>query len=236
MSLLYGHRGAPGAGCVEKTMASFQRALDDGANALETDVHRTSDGHVVVCHVPTVRGRPINGSTLAELRSIDLGNGERVPLLRDVLDRFRDVRVNVDVKQRAPRMERDVVDAIGADAARVLLASFHVDVLGALRALPYRGELGLSKTEVARLVATPAATARLLKLVGGVRGQRAQVPVNSGRWRFDTAAFIAKCHAVGVAVDYWVINDVDEARRLLALGADGIMSDAPAGVKPAFAG
>ena len=56
-----------------------------------------------------------------------------------------------------------------------------------------------------------------------------------GSVRFDRRAFVERCHALGVAVDYWVINDVEEGRRLLALGADGLMSDDPARLRPLFA-
>jgi glycerophosphoryl diester phosphodiesterase len=44
---------------------------------------------------------------------------------------------------------------------------------------------------------------------------------------------IAKLHALGLKVDFWTINDPDEATRLVALGADGIMTDDPARVVPA---
>ena len=49
-----------------------------------------------------------------------------------------------------------------------------------------------------------------------------------GPLAFDRRGFIDKCHALGLAVDFWVINDVDVARRLVELGADGIMTDDPA--------
>jgi glycerophosphoryl diester phosphodiesterase len=46
---------------------------------------------------------------------------------------------------------------------------------------------------------------------------------------------IEKCHRVGLRVDYWTVNDPDEARALLALGADGIMTDDVAAIAPVFA-
>ncbi len=219
-------------------MASFSRALADGATALETDAHRTRDGFVVVAHDPVLRpaGRApleIKSASLDELRTLDLGGGERVPLLREVLDAFRDVPVNVDIKQREPRMEQAIVDVIGADAPRVLLASFHGDALSRVRRLGYRGPTGLARNEVAALAVGPRALARISGRFF-VHGARAQVPRQIGRLRFDTQAFVDKCHAAGVAVDYWVINDVAAARALLALGADGIMSDAPAVVAAAL--
>ena len=51
----------------------------------------------------------------------------------------------------------------------------------------------------------------------------------------DRAAFIAKCHSLGLRVDFWTVDDPDEARRLLELGADGIMTNDPAAVRPVFA-
>jgi glycerophosphoryl diester phosphodiesterase len=241
--LLFGHRGAPATGLSENSIASFARALADGATALETDVHTTKDGLVVCAHDPTLRTSTSTSSSTARARIVDHTHADllamrsererdhgTLPLLRDVLDRFRDVPVNLDIKQAEPRMERAVVDVIGADAERCLLASFHPTALDRVRALGYRGPTGLGKNEIARIVAAPSFVARLWK----PKGARAQVPKQSGRFRFDTRAFVDACHALGIAVDYWVINDVDDARALLALGADGIMSDAPGTVAAAF--
>ena len=50
----------------------------------------------------------------------------------------------------------------------------------------------------------------------------------------DRAAFIAKCHSLGLRIDFWTIDDKDEAARLLALGADGIMTNDPATIRPLF--
>lgn len=213
-------------------MASFARALADGANALESDVHRTRDGHIVISHDPVTHGVTIRDATLAELRAIDLGGGERIPTLLDVLATFRDVPINIDLKQQG--IARDVAALLveKREAERVLLASFHVSELAAVRAAGYPGPTGLAKDEVVRLVALPWPVLKVWRL----RGARAQVPMRSGRIRFDTATFVERCHAVDVRVDYWTINDADDARALVALGADGIMSDDPGGVRTAVLG
>ena len=65
-------------------------------------------------------------------------------------------------------------------------------------------------------------------------GSAAQVPVKQGPLRFDRAAFVAKCHSLGLRVDYWVVDDPAEAARLLELGADGIMTNDPAAIAPLF--
>ncbi len=46
---------------------------------------------------------------------------------------------------------------------------------------------------------------------------------------------VARCHRLGLRLDFWTINDPAEARRLLALGADGIMTDDPRVIAPVFA-
>lgn len=246
--LLFGHRGAPlavsaddaaraglpgpRAALPENTMASFERALEDGVSALETDVHRTADGHVVVSHDHDLRrvfGVPL------EIRKHSLAEVQRaapVPTLLDVLRRFPHLPLNVDIKQHDPPMEEPVVRIVedAGAASRVLLTSFHVDVLRRVRALGYGGPTGLGRDEVLRLLVLPRAALALWR----VRGARAQVPPRTGRLRLDTRAFLDKCHALDIAVDYWTINDAGQARALLALGADGIMTDAPALVRAAF--
>ncbi|MCC7073532.1 MAG: glycerophosphodiester phosphodiesterase [Deltaproteobacteria bacterium] len=230
--LLFGHRGAPAAGCVENTLPSFRRALHDGATALETDAHLTADGEVVLHHnddLQEVHGQPlvIARATRAELAV------HGIPTLEELLAQVPDVPVNIDIKQRAPPMEHAIIEVLrrcGAER-RVLLTSFFADVVHRVRALGYAGPTGLTRAEIVRLRFLPRLLARALP----PGGQRAQVPLRSGLVRFDTSAFVARCHALGIAVDYWVVNEAEQGRRLLALGADGVMSDDPACLRPAFA-
>lgn len=249
--LLYAHRGAASER-PENTLDSFARALALGADALETDVHLTADGHVVAAHDPTLArsaGSPvaIRRATLDELRRCDVGwgfvdrdgrrpfagRGVRVPTLEEVLDAFPGVALNVDVKQRSPEMVGPLLDLLRRARAedRVLVTSFDGATLRAVRAAGYPGRTGLSLTEVLRLYATPTAALRVLP----VRGGAVQVPPRARGLRLDAPGFVAKCHALGLRVDYWTINDPAEAARLLAAGADGIMTDDPAAIAPVFA-
>jgi len=52
----------------------------------------------------------------------------------------------------------------------------------------------------------------------------------------DGRRFIGRCRALGLRVDYWVVNDPDDARELLDRGATGIISDDPAQIAGVFAG
>jgi glycerophosphoryl diester phosphodiesterase len=249
--LLYAHRGAASER-PENTLESFARALELGADALETDLHLTADGHVVAAHDPTLArtaGVPveIRRATLAELRRCDVGwgfvdrdgarpfrgRGARVPTLEELLDAFPGVDFNVDVKQRAPSMVAPLLDLLRRKGAegRALVTSFDGATLRAVRAAGYPGPTGLATADALRLYAAPLALLR----AAPPRGSAAQVPVAAGGLRLDTSAFVAKCHALGLRVDYWTVNDPREADRLLGLGADGIMTDDPAAIAPVFA-
>src|SRR5579872_3898446 len=116
--LLFAHRGASRE-LPENTLPAFRRALEVGATALETDVHMTRDGHLVLSHDPTGArmagvARAIRDATLAEVRGWDAGvgfvdeegrrpfagRGFRFATLEELLEEWAGVPVNVDAKQR----------------------------------------------------------------------------------------------------------------------------------------
>ncbi len=251
MPLLYAHRGAASER-PENTLPFFERALELGADALETDLHLTSDGHVVASHDPWLTracgtSLEIRRATLDDVRRCDAGwgfverdgarpfagRGIRVPTLDELLDAFPGVPLNVDVKQREPAMVAPLLAVLRRHRAeeRVLVASFDGHTLRAVRRQRYPGRTGLSLTEVLRLVAAPTLLLRAFSL----RGSAVQIPTHSWRLRLDSERFVAKCHALGLRVDYWTVNSPTEAARLLAVGADGVMTDDPAAIAPVFA-
>lgn len=248
MTLVYAHRGAS-AEYPENTLAAFRRAIELGVDVLETDAHVTRDGVAVIAHDATgarTAGdrRAIRDCTLAEVQAWDagwshrdrtgfrafVGRGHRVPMLEELLQEFPRARFNIDAKARAPRDVDRLVEAVRAAGAeeRVCFASFSLSNLRRIRASGFRGETGLSRDEVLWLLVQPLAVLRRFP----VGGQRAQIPPRMGPLRFDTPWFLEKARALGLRVDYWVINEPDDARRLVQLGADGIMTDDPARILP----
>jgi glycerophosphoryl diester phosphodiesterase len=226
MAILYAHRG-DSAEIAENTIEAFRGALAVGADALEMDVHLTRDGHVVVAHDPTgertARQRAaIRDLTLAEVKSWDLGGGLRVPTLAEVVAAFPTARLNVELKPTDPAIVPAAIAAIGAASDRTLIVSFHVDSIRLVRKMGYAGRTGLARREVLELLATPR---RLWRR----RGDAAQLP----RW-LGHRYVVEKCHAVGLTVDFWTVDDPGEARRLVALGADGIMTNDPSKIGPAL--
>ncbi|HVV82230.1 MAG TPA: glycerophosphodiester phosphodiesterase [Kofleriaceae bacterium] len=247
---LYAHRGAS-AELPENTLPAFRRALDYGVDALELDVHLTRDGHPIVSHDPDgarMAGDPRawRDLDLAEARRLDVGRGFvgpdgdhphagkgfRAPALEELLVELPGVHLNIDVKQASPPMVRPLLALLRRLKAeeRVTLASFQSRTLLEIRRRGYGGETALGRPEVLAVLGLPSSVVERLPFLGVA----AQVPVKAGPVRLDRPVFIAKCHRLGIRVDFWTINDPAEARRLIALGADGIMTDDPARMAPAL--
>lgn len=246
--LLFGHRGAC-ARFPENTMPAFSAALTDGASALELDIQITQDGKVVVIHDPNgLRlcgvSAAVADTPLSTLRTWDIGygfiakdgtrpfaqTGLSIPRLDEVLQAFPSVPINIDLKPPDPGCVARVIDVVTALGAtdRVLLTSFHDHVLAAVRSLGFAGRIGFARRDVLSLLGLPLAVLRRRR----PRGHRVQIPTKVGPLRLDSVRFIAKMHALGIAVDYWVINDPDQGAQLLARGADGLMSDDPGRLVP----
>jgi glycerophosphoryl diester phosphodiesterase len=238
----YAHRGCS-ALLPENTIAAFQRALADGANALEMDVRCTRDGHFVVCH--DCNGRRMAGvdskvseTPLQKIKQWDVGagyldrNGNRsqagcghtIPTLEEVLCELPEVPMSIDLKQNDANLVEPLLELIAHHSAehRITLASFHGQLIRKVRRLGYSGRTALTRREVL--------LARLLPLIFARRhvvGQAAQVPIKAGWLRLDSKSFVGRCSRLGIRLDFWVVNEPQQAVRLLHRGATGIMTDDP---------
>jgi glycerophosphoryl diester phosphodiesterase len=216
---LIGHRGAPRER-PENTLASFLRALDLGADAVELDVHATRDGVVVVHHdpvpraettEPSLRGRPIAGLTLAELSTYRVA-GEAIPTLADVLEAL-DSRARVYVEVKGREIESQVVDTIArtTDVENVPLHSFDHRVVPRARAVNPRVHGGILSVSylVNPHIALKAAEARDYWQ----------------EWSMIDVNLVKSIHDVGGRVIAWTVNDAEVARELADMGVDGICTD-----------
>ncbi len=134
--LVIGHRGAS-AYEPENTLRSFALAKKMGADGVELDIFLSHDGQVVVTHDEntwrlTGKKKLVRQSTLAELRRLDFGKGEKIPTLDEVFDNFgkRFSVINVEIKSTGIRT--DGIEAALASVIRrhnmekrVLISSFN---------------------------------------------------------------------------------------------------------------
>jgi len=231
----------------ENTLEAFRIAAEAGAGGLELDVHMTEDGKVVVIHDDTVDrttdgSGAVRGMTLEEVRGLDAGHrfspdggathpwrgrGLRVPELGEVLRGFPNLAVNADVKEARPGIEAAVLREVRAAGAegRVLVVSEEQAVVDRLRALAGgRVRTGASRREIRTFYLMS-----LLSLEGLLvpAYDALQVPTEHRSVRVVTPRFVRAAHRRGARVDVWTIDDADEMRRLLDLGADAVMTNRP---------
>jgi glycerophosphoryl diester phosphodiesterase len=152
-----------------------------------------------------------------------------MPTLEEVLVEFRGIPISVDVKQDDPTVVERLYRLVSASDAEntVTVGSFHDRLIHRLRRLGYQGPTALTQGEVAVLRLLPRVVARRT-----LRGRSAMIPRTHGRIRLDTSRFIRRCRALGLRVDYWVVNEPDAARELLTRGATGIITDDPSRIAP----
>jgi glycerophosphoryl diester phosphodiesterase len=224
---VFGHRGVRGE-APENTMAAFELAAKSGADGIELDVRLCRSGELVVFHDEDL-GRVTHGNDtrriadldLVELIAVDIGRGEKVPLLRDVLAWAASLhlRVNVEMKRDVPN-RRAVVMATAHLLEReplppVIVSSFDPWMLtffGWRRpAVPVGHLFGIDQT-----ITRSAFFPRLLS-ASAVHPERTLVD----------AAHVRAWKKRGYAINVWTVNDAAEARALAALGVDAIITDVP---------
>lgn len=241
------HRG-DSARFPENTMAAFESAVNMGVHVIETDVHLSSDGEVVIWHDETLErmsgdSRKINEMEWEEIREINAGyaftpdRGRTYPyrnspvrpvLLEELLIRFPDMRFNVDLKDRNPRLaERhaSILQELNC-IARVVTASFHKSTLDYFRSILPQAPTSCTSAEVVKLILLYRSG--LLTLPLKLKKRVLQVPEYSGRLRILTPGFVKYLHRKGLKVQVWTVNEEREMARFLDMGVDGIFTDRPA--------
>jgi glycerophosphoryl diester phosphodiesterase len=221
--LVFAHRGGS-ALKPENTIEAFDHGIALGCDGLELDVHLSRDGHVVVHHDRLLdRTTSLTGPLIA--RTADELQTARVPLLADVLGRYRSVRVIIEMKVNSAGFAERVVEVIRAAGAidRVCLGSFGRRVLRAARALEPRVATSAAREEVRWALYRSWCGWPVSRV--GYAGY--QVPEFSGRTRVVSRRFVAGAHASGLGVQVWTVDSIDEARRLLAWGVDALITDRP---------
>ncbi len=227
----------------ENTMMAFERAIREfNTDVLELDVHATRDGEVVVAHDATV-DRCTNGSgalsnlLTSELRKLDAGfhftdvqgvpfrgRGAVIPTLREVLQAWPTMRINVEVKD--------------ARALEPFVALVNEEqCLGRLCIGAEDDELGSALTkrlpEALHFYPRNALAGFVLPLKAG------DEPEDDGRYTvldmplayygvtlFD-ADLAREAAKRGKWVNVWTVDDPNDMKRIVAEGSGGVMTDRP---------
>jgi glycerophosphoryl diester phosphodiesterase len=221
--LVIAHRGASGHE-VENSLAAFRLAAEQGADAVELDVHSTADGALVVRHGMKVGDLRIAHSTLAQLRALPLPNGEPVPTLDEALAVIVPRMIAcVELKLVSLEGEERLIEAIERTRApdRVALHAFDHRVIrrmGERRPFLRRGVIQASY---------PVQPVRCL--------EDADASVLWQEKQYVDQALVAAMHRAGLRVYVWTVDDPEEIRHLAVLGVDGICTDFPDVARSVFA-
>jgi len=224
------HRG--GLSPVENTLAAFATAVELGYRHLETDLHVTRDGVLVVAHDATlarVAGdrRAIADLTMAELSSVRVGGREPIPTFVELVDTFPDARLTVDLKSDAsvaPFLR--VLDGRPELLERLCLGSFSTARVEAVRRV--FGERLMSAAtprETLRLLAAVRLRRRPPRIAAGCVAVPERYPEARRGVAFADARFLEVAAEAGLAVHVWTVNDPVRMRALVEAGAGGIVTD-----------
>lgn len=230
----FAHRGDRARQPPGNHRSAFDAALEAGIGHIESDVHLTIDGELVLFHDDmldehTTGSGPIAARTWPELQRLRYRVGDDalddgLVRLGDALERWPGIRWNIDAKH-AEAVEPLLTLIAGTGSAhRLLVTSFSWRTIRRVRELaPPSLSTGVSGPEVALIKAASACG-----LPAPTFGDAVQVPVEHRGVTIVDERFLRTCRDAGMAVHVWTINERTEMRRLLELGVDGIMSDDPA--------
>lgn len=216
--LKIGHRGAAGH-APENTLAAIRKGIELGVDFVEIDVRCTADGILVALHDATVNrttnGKgPIDRLTLRDVKALDAGNGERVPMLEEVLrvvSGQAGLMLELKVKGAAQKTVEVVQKAEFKDP--VIYASFLHEELGIIRSVDAEASL------MALFGRLPqASVARAIKYSPSHVGLRHDTV---------TRRLVEAFHDEDLLVFVYTTDTTREIQRAISAGVDGIISNVP---------
>jgi glycerophosphoryl diester phosphodiesterase len=201
----------------ENTLRSFAAAQQAGLDVIELDLHLSKDGALVVMHDTDVDRTtdgtgPIAEKTLTELRALDAGRGERVPVFEEVLDAVRSP-LQAEIKDIAAARALAEVMIRRNLVARVEVSSFHDEAIA----------------EIGRLV--PGVRTALIGSRFGPDIVERAVEAGAGtvclNIRRLTLEVVEAARKADLKIIGWVVNTQDHLKLVRALELDGATTDYP---------
>ncbi len=228
---IWAHRGAS-AVAPENTMAAFMKAYELGADAIELDVQRSSDGVLVIMHDETLNrtteGRGyIYSAPLAWISQLDAGykfspafRGERIPTLEEVLSFVKSTSLQINIELKMIQnvyqgIEQQVISTIRQYGLteRTVISSFHYPSLRVIKELDASQPIGLLCAQHHSI--RPASAKQI--------GAEAVHP----HWRIITPSYMTEALEIGIKVRPYTINDPGIAKVFNAWGVDALITNHP---------
>jgi len=239
--LVFAHRGGR-ALAPENTVLAFDTGLAAGADGLECDVRLSKDGVPVVMHDAVLDRTtdltgPVSARTAAELARADAGSrfeqggrvpwrgqGIGIPALAEVLRRYPDRRIIVEMKDNTPELGAAVAALLRREPAleRICAAGFGAHPVRTIRRLLPEVATSAHMAEVRSALYASWVGWPRRGVYGGF-----QVPEVRGGWRVVSPRFVRAAHRAGHRVQVWTVNDEADMHRLFDWGVDALITDVP---------
>jgi glycerophosphoryl diester phosphodiesterase len=224
------HRGAS-AQYPENTLLAFRRAIEQGVDALEVDIHRTADDELIVIHDSTLE-RTTNGHgnvcdhNLQGIRQLDAGQGEKVPLLTEVIQLARksQIRLCVEIKGATETEELAIAEGViqtleATDfLSQTIVTSFSSKALLHVKAL---------NPEVSTMLDPSPQDGSLTPRQICAQVLRARANCLSYDFHFLTPEIAKECQLTGLALWPWDPDEPEDFRQVLSFPVHGIVTNRP---------
>ncbi|MGD8922322.1 MAG: glycerophosphodiester phosphodiesterase [Candidatus Zixiibacteriota bacterium] len=218
------HRGAVSF-AHENTLEAFEAAVQIGADAIEFDVRRTSDGVLVIHHDATLPGkrRQVANATCEELKLSGARRGYHIPTLEETLHHLCG-RIALDIELKEAGFEREVLDLVREfyPFRHAILKSFNETAVRRLKELAPDAMIGLLVG--AHRVKSMLSSKRVLTIA---RVRRLNADFVSPHRVLVRLPFVRRMRLAGIPLVVWTVNDVRTARRLSRQGIAGIITNVP---------
>jgi glycerophosphoryl diester phosphodiesterase len=201
------HRGVA-AGAAENTIEAFANAIDVGADMVEFDVRRTSDGALIAFHDALVGETPVSALTRD---GIAAAAGVRPPLLTEVLRACAGrIRLDVELKEDGYVPEVMAVLRAGFDPAQMIVTSFLPSVIAQAKGAFPELRTGLLVGDGGPLANLPA---RLRELYPVNLARQVRADYLAPHYRLAALGVLRRAAAAGLPCLLWTVNSPDLIRR-----------------------
>lgn len=211
----------------ENTISALQYTIDSGADYAEIDVQETKDGELILLHDDSLKRtagvkKNVWDMTLKQIEKLDAGasfhkkfRGEKIPEFTEVL-KFCKGRLDLNIEIKYNGKNKGIVNKV----VRAIKEN-HFEDHCVVTSMNYQFLKQIKKT------APEIRTGYIMTMTyGGVQGMEA-ADFFSVKHTYVDEKFVTQAHALGKEVHVWTVNYKGDAKRMLDMGVDNIITDDP---------
>ena len=222
--LIEAHRGASGYE-VDNTIKAFDKAIELNSDAIELDIRKTKDNHIIVFHDPTFKGKLIIDYTYDELLSSSLESGFKVPLLTDVLIKYKS-KILLDIEIKEEGYEEEIINLIFSilDINEFYIRSFSESTINKVKSI---NKDIFSILLIGAEFPKYGIFSRFGEIFPKGKIRRSNCDAVSPHYRLLLCGFVRRMHKKNQKVYVWTVNDEKTIEKVYRKKVDGIVTNYP---------